>query len=96
MFNEVLRGSLVAFVVWALSVFCLYLRLVPTYYFAAVLGGWMLYSLYRVLVLFAKWSVTSPTGDSRRNDLAYWLGAVGSSMLAPLLWMLVVSRIKVF
>jgi len=95
MFNEVLRGSLVAFVVWALSVFCLYLRLVPTYYFAAILGAWMLYSLYRVSVLFAKRSVDS-TDHSRRNDLAYWLGAVASSLLAPLLWILVVSRIKVF
>ena len=96
MFKEMLRGSVFAFTVWTLSIFCLYRRLVPAYYFAAILGGWTLYSLYRLLKLFVKGSVTSYTEDSRRSDLAYWLGAVGSSLLAPLLWMLVVSQIKVF
>jgi hypothetical protein len=92
MFNDVLRGSRVAFIVWALSLFCLYVRLVPPYYFAAVLAAWTLYSLCRVSALFVKRSVTSSTDHSRRNALAYWLGAVGSSLLAPLPWMLVVSH----
>jgi len=39
MFDGVLWGSLVAFGIWALSVFCLSLKQVPTYYFAAILGG---------------------------------------------------------
>jgi hypothetical protein len=91
MFNEGLRGSIVAFIVLAFSVFCLYLKLVPTYYFAAVLAGWILYSLYRLLALFAKRSVISGG-----NALAYWFGALGSSLLVPLLWMLIVARIKVF
>lgn len=91
MFNDVLRGSLVGFIVCALSLLCLYR--VPAYYFAAVLAGWMLYSLYRVVALLAKRSVTSSTDHSRRNALAYWLGAVGSSLVAPLLWMLVVPHV---
>jgi len=90
MFDGVLWGSLVAFGIWALSVFCLSLRQVPTYYFAAILGGCC--TLRIGVHSIAKRLVTS--GDSRRNDLAYWLGAVGSSLLAPLL--LIVSCIKVF
>ena len=92
MFNDVLRGSRVAFIVWALSLFCLYVRLVPPYYFAAVLAAWTLYALYRVFALFVKRSVISSADYSSRNTLAYWLGAVGSSLLAPLLWMLAVSH----
>jgi hypothetical protein len=91
--NELLRGSRVAFIVAALSLFCLYVRLVPPYYFAAVLAAWTPYSLYRVYALFVKRSVTAPTDHSRRNALAYWLGAVGSSLLAPLPWMLVVPHV---
>jgi hypothetical protein len=95
MINEVIRGSFVAFIVWALSLVCLYIRLLPTYYFAAVLAVWMMYALYRVALLFTK-RVTPMEIHSRRDALAYWLGAVGSSLLAPPLWMLVVSRISVF
>jgi len=94
--NDVLRGSLVAFVVWALSLLCLYLRLVPTYYFAAILAGWMLYALYRVFAHFARRSAATSGDNPRREALGYWLGAVGSSVLAALLWMLVVTQIKVF
>lgn len=54
MFEDVLRGSGVAFIVWALSRFWLYVGLVPPYYFAAVLAAWTLYSLYRVFAVFVK------------------------------------------
>ena len=67
MFNEILRGSLIAFVIWALSVFCLYNRLVPTYYFAAVLGAWFLYSAYRLFALTARRSAT-PAWIAQEKD----------------------------
>ena len=95
MINEILRGSLIALVIWALSVFSLYRRLVPTYFFAAVLGTWFLYSACRLLALIARRATPSP--DRLDKDaVAYWLGAVGSSLLAPLLWMLVVSHVSKF
>jgi len=96
MFNEILRGSLIAFVIWASSVFCLYKRLVPTYYFAAVLGVWLLYSVYRLFALVARRSATPAWIAQDKDGVAYWLGAVGSSLLTPLLWMLVVSHVRVF
>jgi hypothetical protein len=96
MFNEIVRGSVVAFVLWALSLIGLYARLVPTYYFATALGAWMLYALYRVFLLFSKRSATSSPDHSRRDALAYWLAPVGSSLFVPLLWILIVSHIKVF
>jgi hypothetical protein len=94
--DEILRGSYFGLIVCGLSLFCLFSRLVPTYYFAVILAGWVLYSLYRVFALFVKQSRALPGGRSRRDALAYWLGAIGSSVLAVLLWMLVVSQIKIF
>lgn len=96
MINEILRGSLIAFVIWALSVFSLYKRLVPTYFFAAVLGAWFLYSAYRLLALIARRSATPGPDRLDKDAVAYWLGSVGSSLLAPLLWMLVVSHVSIF
>jgi hypothetical protein len=96
MVNEILRGSRVALIIWALSIVCLYERLIPTYYFAGALGVWLTYSLYK---LFGGLSDRSGTLETRRSDkdaTAYWLGAVTSSLLAPLLWMLIVSQIRVF
>lgn len=77
MINEILRGSLIAFVIWALSVFSLYRRLVPTYFFAAVLGAWLLYSAYRLFALIARRSATPPADRQDNDAVAYWLGAVG-------------------
>jgi len=95
MVNEILLGSWPALTICGLSIFCLYVRLVPTYYFAAALVLWLLYSAYRLFGLLtsrSRTSETQPTGGS----LAYWLGALGSSLIVPLIWMLVVSRIRVF
>lgn len=96
MLNQVIRGSYVAFAILALSIFCLFQRLIPTYYFAAALGLWILYSAFRFAVLVAKRFSQSFDGRSDKDTLVFWLAALGSSMLAPLLWMLVVSQIKVF
>jgi len=95
MLNEILLGSWPALTICGLSIFCLYTRLVPTYYFAAALVLWLLYSGYRLFGLLtsrSRTSETQPTG----GGLAYWLGALGSSLIVPLIWMLVVSRIRVF
>lgn len=59
MFNDVLRGSRVAFIV-GVSLFCLYVKLVPAYYFAAVLAAWTLYSLYRVFAAPLLWMLDVP------------------------------------
>jgi len=96
MLNETLRGSLVAFMTWALSIFCLYKRLIPTYYFAIVLGMWLIYATHRLFRLLVNRYATPPTDDLDAHEVAYWLGAIGSSLAAPFLWMLIVSRIRVF
>ena len=96
MLDEILRGSYFALILCGLSLFCLFSKLVPTYYFAAILAAWVLYSLYRVFALFVKRSSALPDDRSRGDVLAYWFGAIGSSVLAVLLWMLVVSQIKIF
>jgi len=93
MFNEVLRGSLAAFVICVLSVFSLYAKLIPPYYFAAVLAAWSLYSAHRLFGLVGRRFAATHTHRPDKDAIGYWLGAVGSSLVAPLLWMLVVSQI---
>ena len=93
MATEVLKGSLVAFAIVALSILCLFDMSVPQYCFAAVLAAWMLYSVYRICKLLAKRPVPLPADGSYGEALAFWLAALGSSLLAPLLWMLAVYEI---
>ena len=90
MSKEFLRGSLVAFALLLLSLFSLFARIIPTYYFAAMLLAWTLLAAYK-LIAFR----TRASSDEKEN-FAYWTGALVSSLLVPLLWMLVVSQIRVF
>jgi hypothetical protein len=93
MATEVLKGSLVAFAIVVLSLVCGYGIILPAYYFAAALAAWMLYSVYRICKLLAKRPVPLPADGSYGEALAFWLAALGSSLLAPLLWMLAVYEI---
>jgi hypothetical protein len=73
-----------------LSLFSLFERIVPTYYFAAALIVWALLSAYKLIALRARAS------SDEKDHFAYWAGALGSSLFVPLLWMLVVSQIRPF
>ena len=84
MFDEFIRGVLVASIILFLSIFCLYTRLVPGYYFAAVLLVWLLYSAYRLFLLFVNRKGSGAVEPVHGYAVAYWSGAVVSSLLAIL------------
>jgi len=92
MLIHALRGSLVAFALCFLSLVCLTLihLMVPPIYFALALGVWAVYSAYRLLESFR--SGTNDSNATRdRAALAYWSGALASSLVAPLIWVLMVG-----
>jgi hypothetical protein len=89
---EALRGSYVAFAICGLSLaLSLFIRLVPPIYFVPILGLWMIYAAYRLFALVAKVRHSQLTDDSARNSAVYWLAALGSCFLAPLVWAIVVA-----
>jgi hypothetical protein len=94
--NEVILGSAFAFVIFVLSIVSLYLRFVPGYYFAAALGIWAVYAVFRLFRLGKRQTIPPEDEESRREEIAYWAGASGSSLLAPLFWILFVLQIRVF
>jgi hypothetical protein len=94
--NEVILGSAFPFVTLVLSIFSVHLRLVPGYYFAAARGIWAIYAVFRLFRLRKRQSVQLEDEESRREEIAYWAGALGSSLLAPLFWILFVLQIRVF
>jgi hypothetical protein len=66
-------------------------------FFAIALGVWTVYSTSRLsALLIAKRRRALPMEDSAKEGVSYWLGAIGSSVLAVLAWMLVVSQIRTF
>jgi hypothetical protein len=89
--GEALRASKIAFIICGLSIICLWLKFIPTYYFAAALGAWMLYSLYKSIILIKKQRIPASVGEKNKEGLSYWLGALGSSLLAALVWVVLVA-----
>ena len=96
MATEVLKGSLVAFAIVALTIVSLFDRSIPGYCFVAVWAAWMLYSLYRICRLLAKKPRPLPADGSYGEALAYWLAALGSSLLAPFLLVWAISQLGLF
>jgi hypothetical protein len=96
MLDEGILGSSVAFAILLLSLFCAFELRIPSFYFAIALALWILYSAYRLYDLVARQLTRTSISHVRNDALIYWLAATGSSFLAPLLWLLVMSHIKVF
>lgn len=91
--DEVLRASKVAFIICSLSIVCLLVKLIPAYYFLGVLGAWTIYSAYRLLGLILSQPTAAPNGKRDKAGLSYWLGALGSSLLAALVWIVFVALV---
>jgi hypothetical protein len=94
--TEVLRGSLVAFAILVLLVFCAFAGLLPAYFFGVALVIWIAYSSYRLFRLIFGSRTILWTEQSKREPLVYWLMAIISSLATPLGWGLILSNIRQF
>ena len=93
MLDDMCRGSAVPWGLFALSVLGMWTRLLPPYYVAIALVGWMIYSGYRLSVVARSRHLRE---GIERSELGYWLGSVIFCVIVPLVWVLIVSQIRIF
>ena len=88
-----LRASKIAFATCGLYVFCFWMYRTRPRYFAAALAAWTLVAIFRLLTVLWKQRATPWTDPQKRTVFHYWLGALASCVVAPILGAVAIALI---
>jgi hypothetical protein len=90
MHEDILKGALPAFVICFLSIWGVARRSTPPIWFAIPLTIWLAIACYKVYRLYVTGAHKRGSLPWKRESFFFWLSAVVSSLLAPLIWILAV------